>query len=358
MRIAQLTKYGGLAASTRQRFGQYRPHLAALGCETVTWPLLDDDYLAALYSGNRRSFAYVFRRYVDRARKLVYSPGVDLLWVHCDVFPYLPSIFDAIAHLVKRPIVFDFDDAIFHNYDMHKSPFLRAILANKLVPILSSAEVAFCGNAYLADYARKFCRSTHIVPTVIDTDIFTQRCSSSSRGQAQIGWIGTPSTWTQYMAPMMPLLADVAARQSARIRAVGPGKAAMPHPLLDILSWTEESEVAQIQGMDIGIMPLDESPWARGKSGYKLIQYMACGLPVVASPVGVNVEIVEHGVNGFLAATEADWRSALSELLENPNLRCRMGAAGRRRVEERYSLRVWGPKVASLLCQAAVAGRK
>jgi hypothetical protein len=121
--------------------------------------------------------------------------------------------------------------------------------------------------------------------------------------------------------------------------------------------WSEDSEVAMIQSMDIGIMPLTDSPWARGKCGYKLIQYMACGLPVVASPVGVNADIVEHGVNGFLATTEDEWRQALTTLLRDPDLRRRMGAAGRRKVETDYSLQVWGPRVAAIFHEIAGGGR-
>jgi glycosyltransferase involved in cell wall biosynthesis len=155
------------------------------------------------------------------------------------------------------------------------------------------------------------------------------------------------------MAPIMPSLRCVAGAENARISAVGAGRAAKPHQFLDILPWSEETEAASIQAMDIGIMPLTDTPWARGKCGYKLIQYMACGLPVIASPVGVNTEIVEHGVNGFLATTDADWREALVMLLRDPDLRNRMGAAGRRKVEEQYSLQVWGPRVADMLSKVA-----
>ena len=120
--------------------------------------------------------------------------------------------------------------------------------------------------------------------------------------------------------------------------------------------WSEATEVPLIQTFDIGIMPLTDTPWARGKCGYKLIQYMACGLPVIASPVGVNADIVEHGVNGFLADTEEEWAQAISTLLNDRELRRRMGAAGRKKVEAEYSLQVWGPKVAAMI-RDVVEGR-
>ena len=109
--------------------------------------------------------------------------------------------------------------------------------------------------------------------------------------------------------------------------------------------------------MDIGIMPLTDTPWARGKCGYKLIQYMACGIPVIASPVGVNAELVEHGVNGFLASSDAEWAETLQTLLHDPDLRARMGEAGRRKVEREYSLQVWGPRVAHMLRDVASTGK-
>ncbi|MGJ0392711.1 MAG: glycosyltransferase family 4 protein [Methylocystis sp.] len=357
IRVAQLTKYGPLAASTRQRFHQYQPYLAAAGCDVELWPLLSDEYLSGIYSGNGRDPRHILSGYADRAKRIFSSENVDLLWVHCEVFPYLPSIFESLIQLPKKPIVFDYDDAVFHNYDLHRNSIVRMLLGGKLKSVLSAAEIAFCGNKYLENYARKYCRATEIVPTVLNTETFSPGRSSSNRAHAQIGWIGTPSTWAEYMAPMMPILASVSKAEGARIAAVGAGKAAPPHPLLDNLPWSEETEVARIQDMDIGIMPLTDAPWARGKCGYKLIQYMACGLPVIASPVGVNAEIVEHGVNGFLATTEAEWREALVTLLGNQELRRRMGAEGRRKVETQYSLQAWGPRVAGMLKEVVERGR-
>jgi len=147
-------------------------------------------------------------------------------------------------------------------------------------------------------------------------------------------------------------------QNQALFRAVGAAMQPETVGSLEILPWTEDTEVSLIQNMDIGVMPLPETPWTRGKCGYKLIQYMACGLPVVASPVGVNCEIVEHGVNGFLAETNEEWRSAVETLLSDADLRRRMGAAGRKKVEDSYSLQVWGPRVAQMLRQVADEGQK
>lgn len=358
MKIALLTKYGDLAASTRQRFHQYRPFLAEAGFDLVPRPLLDDAYLRGLYARGQRDLAHVARCYIDRLRWLVSAPDVDILWLHYELFPYLPGLVERLARRPGKPIVFDYDDAIFHNYDLHPNRLIRAALGRKLHDAIGGAEIAICGNAYLADYARPLCPQVEIVPTVVDATVYRPNPDGQQAdGQVRIGWIGTPSTWSEYLLPMLPMLTQLAAAGSGRVAAMGADRQVKPQSLLDLVEWSEPGEVPFLQGIDIGIMPLTDTPWARGKCGYKLIQYMACGLPVVASRVGVNTEIVEHGVNGFLATTEAEWRSALMTLMDDPDLRRRMGAAGRRKVMERYSLQIWGPKVAAMMSEIAERGR-
>lgn len=357
MKVALLTKYGDLAASTRQRFNQYGPFLEGEGFELTPHPLLDDAYLNRLYKGSGRDYRHVSSRYFSRLMWLLSNPDTDTIWLHCELFPFLPGLIERLARWPRKPVIFDYDDAIFHNYDQHKSGLVRHFLGRKLQSTIGVAKVVTAGNAYLADYARAFCPRVEIVPTVVDFNAYTRRPHPFSENAPKIGWIGTPSTWTDYMAPMMPLLTQGVEAAGARMTAVGAGRAAAAHPLLDNLPWTEESEVARIHEMDIGIMPLTDTPWARGKCGYKLIQYMACGIPVIASPVGVNAEIVEHGVNGFLASSDAEWADALQIMLRDPALRARMGEAGRRKVERDYSLQVWGTRVAQMLRDVATKGR-
>jgi glycosyltransferase involved in cell wall biosynthesis len=144
-------------------------------------------------------------------------------------------------------------------------------------------------------------------------------------------------------------LAPVLARHDARFLAIGASLTPRVDGALEVLQWSEAHEIDLIRGLDVGVMPLPDTPWTRGKCGYKLIQYMACGLPVIASPVGVNSQIVDHGVNGFLAESEADWRDAADRLLNDPQLRKSMGDAGRRKIEQGYALAHWGQNLARLL---------
>lgn len=352
-----LTRYERSGASSRLRLIQYAGPLESQAFTSSLEPFFDASYLRRLYSG-RSTLAPTFVAYARRALHLIRSGHADLIWLEKESLPWLPWAIERTLLPQAVPLVVDYDDAVFHRYDLHRSPFVRRLLGRKLDKLMASAALVTAGNRYLADRAKMAgAPNVEIVPTVVDLTVYTRRPDTFSASAPTIGWIGTPSTWTEYMAPMMPLLTQAAAAAGARIAAVGAGRAAAAHRLLDSRPWTEESEVARIHEMDIGIMPLTDTPWARGKCGYKLIQYMACGIPVIASPVGVNAEIVEHGVNGFLASSDAEWAEALQTLLRDASLRAQMGEAGRRKVERDYSLQVWGPRVAKLLRDVADKGK-
>ena len=174
-----------------------------------------------------------------------------------------------------------------------------------------------------------------------------------------VGWIGSPSTWA-FVKPIVPLLTELMDSLNFTVKVVGAGPQTKSPPRFEFLPWSEAEEIRFIQSMDIGIMPLPDEPWARGKCGYKLIQYMACGLPVIASPVGVNSSIVDHGKNGFLATTPQEWAEAITTLARDATLRRTMGAEGRRKIERAYSLAVHGPRLAGMLHEvmAESSGRR
>lgn len=353
MKALMVTRYDASGASSRLRHMQYAGALEAAGIAVTLDPFFDHHYLAKLYA-NRATFPHAFASYVRRAGQLQRAKGIDLIWLEKEALPWLPWGIESRLLPAHTPLVLDLDDAVFHNYDLHRYSPVRYILGDKLDKLMARSALVMAGNTYLAQRAQAAgAARVEIVPTVVDLGAYVQRPSAEAGDTPTIGWIGTPSTWHAYVQPMMPLLAEAGRAAGARIIAVGAGASAVAHPLLDNLPWSEASEVANIHRMSIGIMPLDDTPWARGKCGYKLIQYMACGIPVIASPVGVNADIVEHGVNGFLANTEAEWREAIRVLLHDPELRQRMGAAGRKKVEAQFSLQVWGPRVADMLLDVA-----
>jgi glycosyltransferase involved in cell wall biosynthesis len=357
MNLLAYTKYGDRAASARQRYLQFAGNLRAASINLQVAPLLDNSYLDATFSGLAASKMSLARSYARRFGHMLRGCAADGVWLQYEFFPYLPAFFETLALPRSIPFVVDYDDAIFHQYDQHKSPIVRAVLGGKLKPLLRRADLAICGNAYLRDYAAQYCRRTEIVPTVVDTNVYGTAPAPGADRPITVGWIGSPSTWT-FVKPLVPLLMEAAQRRNLAIRIVGAGPQADVPPLFEFLPWSETDEVTLIQGMDIGIMPLPDEPWAQGKCGYKLIQYMACGLPVIASPVGINSDIVDHGENGFLASTPQEWAAAIAVLVGDSGLRRAMGAAGRLKIERAYSLAVHGPRLAGMLHEVMEEGRQ
>jgi glycosyltransferase involved in cell wall biosynthesis len=351
-----LSKYGTRAASTRQRFVQLRPYLELQGITIDIEPLLDNSYLDQIFSGGRRRLGAVASAYARRFKIVSACNDYDFVWVHCELFPYLPALAERLIERVTAPVIFDFDDAIFHQYDQHSSQVVRSLLSNKLAPLLARASVAFCGNAYLADYVKPFGCRAEVVPTTVDVDRYVPRGPSSRPDAPVVGWIGSPSTW-RYCASVTPLLKELVEAGKIKVLVIGAERATYGQSPFEYRDWVEDREISDIQDMDIGIMPLPDEPWARGKCGYKLIQYMACGLPVVASPVGVNAQIVEHAKSGFLANSLLEWRDAIHALVGDQSLRQRLGMAGRASIKANYSAQVHGPRIANLITGLPFAPR-
>lgn len=326
---------------------QYLPHLANAGLEAQVESLFDANYLAQMYAGRRSSRtlvkSLVRRMYAMREK-------ADVVWLEKEALPWLPWTAEKILWPRNIPVVTDYDDAIFHRYDQSRHSVVRSLLGRKIDNIMRASDVVITGNQYLSARAeRAGAKRVEIVPTVVDMEPYQRAFEQRDDDRVRIGWIGTPETWTSLAVGFANWIKQIAEREGAVFRVIGAKPQPKTETPFEFLPWSEETEVSLIKGMDVGLMPLPDTPWTRGKCGYKLIQYMACGLPVIASPVGVNREIVEPGENGFLAETEADWHHALTALIRDQDLRRRMGAAGRKKVEEQYSLQVWGQRVAQML---------
>jgi glycosyltransferase involved in cell wall biosynthesis len=349
MLVSAFTRYDREAASTRQRLLQYLPYLERAGIQVDVHPMLDNGYVRALVTGARSSKTSIATAYARRFCQLLGPQSADLIWVYGEMFPWLPAVAERLAFRAGIPVVYDFDDAFFHAYDDNANPFIRRMLGGKLKPLMRASSAVCAGNSYLKDYAEAAGAEAIVLPTVVDIDAYVPAKSRTDR-PLTIGWIGSPSTW-EYVHPLLPLLADLCRARGVRFRVVGAGSGAKVSRFrgMTLEPWSEHGEIAAVQDMDIGIMPLPDKPWARGKSGYKLVQYMACGLPVVASPVGVNATIVEHGVTGLLATDIPQWRVALTCLIDHPSLRSEMGKAGRARAVQGYSLQAHAPRLIKVL---------
>lgn len=335
-RILLLSRYGRLGASSRLRMIQYLPGLMLEGFEVEVSPMFADAYVQKLYRGSPPLLEAI-RSYAHRIGRLFRDRAFDIAWVEKEIWPWLPWLLESAFLPRNIRFLVDYDDAVFHRYDLHPSPVLRAILGSKLDRLMGRVDCVVAGNEYLEQRARAAgARRVEVIPTVIDLDRYPPTLPRSETGFVRIGWIGSPNT-----AKYLPIVSDVLERLGREERidcvAVGAREDQVAGTPFRGVPWKEEFEVDQLRSFDIGIMPLENTPWEKGKCGYKLIQYMACGMPVVASPVGVNERLVTQGQNGFLAATEEHWYAALRELVENRLLRERMARSGRERVERTYN---------------------
>jgi glycosyltransferase involved in cell wall biosynthesis len=214
------------------------------------------------------------------------------------------------------------------------------------------------GNGFLAAFARRYNPSVLTIPTCVDTDKFAPRTDGcGGRDPLVVGWIGSPTT-SPYLSMLSGVFKSVYDTTPFRLKVSGAAvDVAVDGVPVANVPWSLADEVSLFNTCDVGVYPLTDDEWSKGKCGFKAIQFMSCGVPVVASAVGENLAIIEDGVNGFLASTAADWESKLRRLLTDAPLRARLAAAGRRTVEERYSLRICAPQVAAVLDDAIAARR-
>ena len=345
-RILALTKYGRMGASSRLRTYQYVPYWEENGFAVSVKPLFSNDYLEKKYNG---SFFYgkAIKGYLRRYFSLLDTSDYTLVWIEKELFPMVPFLFEKLLFQRTQPVVVDYDDAIFHNYDLHPNPWIRNVMGDKIDRLMAAADAVTAGNPYLKKRAQDAgAKRVLELPTVIDLNRYIQS-KSAGRKQIVIGWIGSPTT-AKYLDWVRPVLRDLQKKYDVAFRVVGAPDLNLEGVDVQKFKWREDTEVDLISDFDIGIMPLDDTPWARGKCGYKLIQYMGCAKAVVASPVGVNSDIVEHGESGYLAESREDWYHSLEKLIKNPTMRENMGNKGYRIVKNSYQLEVTAPRLVQL----------
>ncbi len=350
MKVVYFSKYSELGPNSRYRIYQFLPYLAAAGIACQVRPFWGTAYfkLLAVQSGPLRFVAKVaytpirlFRRVLDLFR----IGRVDLIVIQDQLFPYFLPIIERLLAWLQYKIVLEFDDAI----------YLTRFHGGKMPALLQLASAAIVGNETLACYARAHASRVSVVPTVIDTERVrpVDPGVGVGAGAVTIGWIGLSYNFS-YLNLIQGVLQELQQSHGVRFRVISSYAPRLAGVDVEFRHWSLEGELADLQGCQIGVMPLPDNGWARGKCGLKLLQYMAVGIPAVASPVGVNVEIIRDEENGLLAASEKEWYDRLALLCENSELRAQMGQAARRTVEERYSLQGWAPRLVALYREVAV----
>ncbi|WP_250124292.1 glycosyltransferase family 4 protein [Chroococcidiopsis sp. CCMEE 29] len=351
MKVLFLSRYGNLGASSRYRSYQYLPYLSEQGFDISVASLMDNAYLQRLYSRKPTLPLPIIHSYWRRVYLLIRSHRYDLIYLEKEAFPWVPAWLEGLFFKSGVPYVVDYDDALFHRYDRHTSSLVKQLLGQKIDRVMHRAKLVIAGNNYLAERAKRAgAKRVEILPTVVNLELYPP-APICKNPVFTIGWIGSPVT-SRYLTEIYFALREVCKDRTARVVAIGAGPLELKDLPLEIKPWSEATEVKEMQQFDVGIMPLPDSPWERGKCGFKLIQYMACARPVIASPVGVNCKIVDHQINGFCASSTEEWIQAFQVLKNDWVLRQRMGEAGRVKVEAKYCLNVTAPQLSQLLREA------
>jgi glycosyltransferase involved in cell wall biosynthesis len=353
IRVLCVTPYPTANAGVRLRIEQQLPELRRLGIEVTLSPFLDAKGLSVAFKrGHILSKGWAIARgFIRRAADTFRLGRFDLLFVYRESSPFGPPFLERFALRRGMPIVHDFDEAIFLP-NIHAANRAWAWLRDRGRPgrVSAMATAVTVQNEYLAEFARRSNPRVTVVPTPVDTDGRHPR-KSRRPGPVVVGWLGSETT-----APYLHLIDDALARVSEEadviVRVVGGTYENPGIRRLELREFALEREQSDLEGFDIGILPEPDDDWTRGKGGYKALLYMAVGIPVVASRVGVNTDIVSDAETGFSVLTTEEWVTALRRLIADPALRGRMGAAARTRVVERYSIQVVSRQMAEALISA------
>lgn len=351
MRILFIVPYSSEGPSNRFRIEQYLPFLKNEGIEYSIRPFFGSRPYKILYKNGQfiKKTIFLIICTFFRIRDLINSCNYDIVVLHREAYPF-GSIFERLFRIFAKKIIYDFDDAIFLPSVSESNRLVEAFKDySKTKNIIKISNAVIAGNVYLSEYAQRFNKNVFIVPTPIDTKKYFPFGLKSKNSEIIIGWIGSVTN-IKYLDMLVNVFSGILNKyHNVYFVIVGGEWHQIKSSRIICRQWALENEVADLQSFDIGIMPLKDEEWSKGKCAFKLIEYMSVGIPAVASAVGMNKEVISDGINGFLAQNEKEWIEKLSILIEKPDLRKQMGLTGRKTVEEKYSVTVNAPKLLEII---------
>ena len=352
LRVLALVPYPlDTAPGQRFRIEQWAPYLREEGIDVHFEPFAVAALSKALYRpGHYATKAWhMTLAWFRRAHTAWRAAGFDVVFLYREAALIGPAWLERLARRRNPRLVYDFDDAIWLSYVSPRNRYLSYLkVPGKTGAICRMAAAVMVGSETLADFARRYNTEVTVVPSTVSLRGYRPRPQPPAAATPVVGWTGSHSS-AQYLRLVEGALQALARRRRFRLLVIGVDDYRLEGVDVECRAWRAETEVEDLWPMDVGIMPLFDDPWARGKCALKAIQYMGVGLPAVVSPVGANRDVVEDGVSGFHAASEQEWVRVLDRLLDDVDLRSRMGAEGRRRVESEYSAEVQAPRVGALL---------
>jgi glycosyltransferase involved in cell wall biosynthesis len=331
----------GEAPSQRFRYEQYRSILSEHGYDYHISAFIDMEAWGILYKpGNLvRKSIKILGGWLRRIGDIYSMSGYDFVFIHREAAPIGPPILEwIIAKILKKKIIYDFDDAIWLPNTSSENKIAAGIkYHSKVKNICRWAYKVSCGNEYLADYAREYNQSVIVNPTTIDTLHLHNRIKDQTAGGLVIGWTGTHST-IKYLDDIVPILQELESSHNFIFAVISNTPPAFVLKSLQYIKWSKETEIDDLLRFNIGIMPLTDDQWARGKCGFKALQYMSLGIPALVSPVGVNLSIVDNGINGMICSTAGEWKENMEMLMKDNKRIISLGIEARMKVERKYSV--------------------
>jgi glycosyltransferase involved in cell wall biosynthesis len=344
----------------RFRIEQWEPLLREHGVEITYAPFESEELNRVVHQSGKmpQKAGLVITAFLRRLAVINSAKHYDACYLFREAALLGPPIIERLLKRKGIPIVFDFDDAVFVSYRSPSNGYLSYLkFAGKTKMICRMSAHVMVGNPYLADYAGQYNPNVTVIPTTIDTDRYSvSSATKSSNAIPVIGWTGSFST-VQHLDTLRGALKKLAQSERFRLRVIGTPEYTLEGVEVEAVTWRSQTEVEDLRPIDIGIMPLPDDAWSKGKCGLKALQFMALGIPVACSPVGVNTQIVQDEQNGFIASTESEWVEKLGRLLRSAELRKRIGYAGRLTVEQRYSANAQAPRVYEIFRSVARQAR-
>lgn len=351
MKIAILTRYENYGASSRVRFYQYLDYFSYSSLNFFVFPFIDNQYIYSIQNRKRSAFKILLSIF-KRLNILLKLKNYDLIWVEKEFIPFAPKIIeDLVSLLFRNKYIVDYDDAVFHNFDNHPSKLIKFLYKNKYNLTMVNSFQVIVGNKYLKNKCDQLnVKNCSIIPSVINDFYYFSKPINTNKNfnNFTIGWIGSAAT-THYLEIVKEALNSICENYSnIKIILIGSSNFKFKHNITRE-KWSLENEINIINNFDIGIMPLNSDNFSLGKCGFKIIQYMSLGVPVIASNVGFNKEIIDNGINGFLVNNTEEWIKYFKLLINDRALRIKLGSQARKKAYEYFSINTNKKKIFSIL---------
>lgn len=341
----------GFAPGQRLKYEQYFEYFKKNDIEVVVSPFISEQFLKIIYSKGYilHKIYFTISGYFQRIKDIFRIKKYDGLYIFLYVTPFGPPIFEWVYTKIQPNFIYDIDDLVYLKRKNRENPMAEKLRGRSKIPFLiKRAKHVITCTPYLDEYAKNFNLNTTDISSTIDTDKYIPKIKKVESLNITLGWSGSHST-VNYLNMLENVLHQIQAKYGVKILVIGDASFSITNVSVEAINWSLSTEVEDLKRIDIGLYPLPDEKWVYGKSGLKALQYMALGIPTIATAVGANFRIIEDGISGFLVENEIQWYNTIEKLILDPNLRTEIGLRGRERVEKFYSIKANQDKYLNIL---------